>query len=114
MTNRNCFLACFLRSVLLTRVVPKGILLTMQNPCEAGINAECYSASIYSAKPILMTGIKPTVDLHIGNYFGAIQQLVDLTKDDAYQAFIMIADYHALNFVQDAAKMQELTRELAL
>jgi tryptophanyl-tRNA synthetase len=66
------------------------------------------------AKPVLLSGIKPTGEIHIGNYFGAIKQLVDLTKNDEYRAFIMIADYHALNFVQDASQMRELTRELAL
>ncbi|HEV7121253.1 MAG TPA: tryptophan--tRNA ligase [Candidatus Paceibacterota bacterium] len=65
-------------------------------------------------KPVLMSGIKPTGDIHIGNYFGAIKQLVDLLADDAYQGYIMIADYHALNSVQDAAEMKRLTHELAL
>jgi tryptophanyl-tRNA synthetase len=65
-------------------------------------------------KPVLLSGIKPTGEIHIGNYFGAIKQLVDLTNAGDYQAYIFIADYHALNFVQDAAEMKRLTNELAL
>ncbi len=65
-------------------------------------------------KPVLLSGIKPTGEIHIGNYFGAIKQLVDLLNTDQYQGYIFIADYHALNFVQDAAEMKRLTRELTL
>ncbi len=64
-------------------------------------------------KPILLSGIKPTGDLHIGNYFGAMKQQVDLFKSGEYQCFIMIADYHALNTMQDAKGMRERTLELA-
>ncbi|MDB5266053.1 MAG: Tryptophan--tRNA ligase [Parcubacteria group bacterium] len=64
--------------------------------------------------PVLLSGIKPTGEIHIGNYFGAIKQLVDLLNTGEYRGYIFIADYHALNFVQDAAEMKRLTRELAL
>jgi tryptophanyl-tRNA synthetase len=65
------------------------------------------------SKPILMSGIKPTGDTHLGNYFGAIKQFVDLLNDDRYQGYVMIADYHALNLIQDPTEMQRLTHELA-
>jgi len=45
-------------------------------------------------KKILLSGVKPTGELHVGNYFGAIKQFVDL--QDEYQSFIFIANYHAL------------------
>lgn len=66
-----------------------------------------------SAKPVLLSGIKPTGELHIGNYFGAMRQQVELFKSDAHDCYIMVADYHALNFIQDAAQMRELTLDLA-
>ena len=65
-----------------------------------------------SKKPVLLSGIKPTGDLHIGNYFGAIRQQVELTKEGKYKPFIFVADYHALNSMQDAAEMRRRTREL--
>ncbi len=67
-----------------------------------------------SNKPVLVSGIKPTGDLHIGNYFGAMRQFVELTKEGKYRPFIFIADYHALNTMQDAGEMRRRTRELAM
>jgi len=46
-------------------------------------------------KQRVLSGIKPTGGLHIGNYFGAMKQFVDL--QDEYECFIFIADYHAFN-----------------
>lgn len=43
----------------------------------------------------LLSGIKPTGRLHIGNYFGALKQFVDL--QDEYETFVMVANLHALN-----------------
>jgi tryptophanyl-tRNA synthetase len=57
--------------------------------------------------------MKPTGIAHIGNYFGALKQWVDLQEEGANSCFFMIADYHALNFIQDAGQMHALTRELA-
>ena len=65
-------------------------------------------------KPVLLSGIKPTGDLHIGNYFGAMRQIVELTKEGKYRPFIFVADYHALNTMQDAEEMRRRTRELVM
>jgi tryptophanyl-tRNA synthetase len=64
-------------------------------------------------KPALFSGIKPTGDLHIGNYFGAMRQMVDLVKSGKYQPYICIVDYHGLNTMQDADEMRRRTHELA-
>lgn len=64
-------------------------------------------------KPRLLSGIKPTGTLHLGNYFGAMRQQVGLLKSGKYDCFIFIADYHALNFIQDAKEMRDLTFDLA-
>ena len=65
-------------------------------------------------KPILLSGIKSTGTPHIGNYFGAIRQFVEFQTLGTYQCFIMVADYHSLNFIQNAGDMRELTRDLVL
>ncbi|TSC70984.1 MAG: Uncharacterized protein G01um101449_229 [Parcubacteria group bacterium Gr01-1014_49] len=65
-------------------------------------------------KPILISGVKPTGDLHIGNYFGAMRQQVDLFRSGKYKCFIFVADYHALNSMQDAQEMQRRTHELVM
>lgn len=65
-------------------------------------------------KPILLSGIKPTGIAHIGNYFGAIKQWVEFQTIGTHQCYFMIADYHALNSIQKAGDMRDLTRELVL
>jgi len=65
-------------------------------------------------KPVLVSGVKPTGDLHIGNYFGAMRQFVELTKEEEYTPYIFVADYHALNTVQDAEEMRRRTREIVM
>jgi tryptophanyl-tRNA synthetase len=67
-----------------------------------------------SNKPVLVSGVKPTGDLHIGNYFGAMRQFVELTKEGKYRPYIFVADYHALNTMQDAEEMRRRTRELVM
>lgn len=61
-------------------------------------------------KKILLSGVKPTGRPHIGNYFGAMKQWVDLQND--YEMFVMIADYHALNFIQNKEEMRSQTEEI--
>ena len=65
-----------------------------------------------SQKPRLISGMKPTGVPHIGNYFGALKQWVDLQNADAHDCYFMIADYHALNFIQNPTQMKEYTLEL--
>jgi len=63
-------------------------------------------------KPRLVSGVKPTGRPHIGNYFGAMKQFVDLQEN--YDAFIFIADLHALNTVQNAETMRTFSHDLVL
>ena len=56
------------------------------------------------AKKILLSGVKPTGRLHLANYFGAMKQFVDLANE--YESYIFIADYHALNFIQNKEEMR--------
>ncbi len=74
------------------------------------ITAICYYRKMQ--KKILLSGAKPTGIPHIGNYFGALKQFVDL--QDEYETYIMIADYHALTSIHDAKLLRELTNELVL
>lgn len=66
------------------------------------------------SKPVLLSGIKPTGELHLGNYFGAVRQFVEMSNDDTHDVMIMVADYHALNFVQNGEEMRGLIHELML
>jgi tryptophanyl-tRNA synthetase len=63
------------------------------------------------AKKISLTGIKPTGNLHIGNYFGAIKPALELAK--TYDARYFIADFHALNTMKNAARLRASIAEVA-
>jgi len=59
----------------------------------------------------VFTGIQPSGDLHIGNYFGSIKQMVDAQKEN--DTFAFIANYHAMTSVSDGKKLAELTMQSA-
>lgn len=63
-------------------------------------------------KKRLLSGVKPTGRPHLGNYFGAMKHFADLLKSGEYEAFVFVADYHGLNFIQNAGNMRELIIEL--
>ncbi len=65
-------------------------------------------------KKILLSGVKPTGRPHIGNYFGAMKQFVGMGMNDSFSSYIMIADYHALNFIQNKEEMENLVYNLVL
>lgn len=60
----------------------------------------------------LLSGVKPTNRPHLGNYFGAMRQFVDLQNE--YKTFIMIADYHALNIIKEKDQMSQNILDIAL
>jgi tryptophanyl-tRNA synthetase len=47
-------------------------------------------------KKRVVSGMRPTGRLHIGHYFGALQNWVRLQNDPTYECFYFIADWHAL------------------
>ncbi len=59
----------------------------------------------------ILSGVQPSGDLHLGNYFGAIKQHLELQHEG--EALFFIADYHALTTVQDGPRLRELTRDVA-
>lgn len=60
----------------------------------------------------LLSGIKPTGAVHIGNYFGAMRQFVEHQND--YRQFIFLANYHALTSISDGALLRKLSLDLAM
>lgn len=59
----------------------------------------------------IITGVKPTGILHIGNYFGAIKPILDMS--DNYETLLFIADYHALNFIKTKQELKDYSYILA-
>jgi tryptophanyl-tRNA synthetase len=52
----------------------------------------------------ILSGVQPSGKLHLGNYFGAIKQHIEL--QDRGDAFYFIADYHALTTLRQAAEAE--------
>ena len=61
---------------------------------------------------IVVSGIQPSGRLHLGNYFGAIRQHIDLHQQ--HEAYYFIVNYHALTSVQDADQLRKHTLDVAL
>src|SRR3989344_3351787 len=56
-------------------------------------------------KKVLLSGAKPSGELHIGNYIGAIKQWIQL--QDTHETYVPIVDLHALTEPQDPVKLRE-------
>lgn len=54
-----------------------------------------------------LSGIQPSGILHIGNYFGALKQFVDL--QDKYEGLYFLADYHSLTSNPSADRLRDST-----
>ena len=58
---------------------------------------------------IVVSGIRPTGDVHLGNYFGAIRNFVQMQHE--YNCYFFIADYHALTTHPNAKELPVWVRE---
>ena len=56
-------------------------------------------------KEIVMSGIRPTGFLHLGNYFGALRNYVRM--QDEYECFFMVADLHSLTTHPDTKELKQ-------
>jgi len=60
---------------------------------------------------VLFTGIQPTGDIHLGNYFGAIANWVRLQHE--YSSYISVVDLHSITIPYEPADMPARVMELA-
>lgn len=60
----------------------------------------------------ILSGIQPSGKLHIGNYFGMMKPAIELQEQG--EAYLFIANYHALTSVKDAVALRQMTTEVAL
>ena len=60
----------------------------------------------------ILSGIQPSGKLHIGNYFGMMKPAIELQEQG--EAYLFIANYHAMTTVQDPAMLREMTTDVAL
>ncbi len=62
---------------------------------------------------IILTGIKPTGLPHLGNYIGAIQPALELTKNPSVISYLFIADYHSLTTVHSASALNKMIYQVS-
>ena len=65
-----------------------------------------------SRRPRILSGVQPSGRLHLGNYYGALNQFIQLQSEG--EALYFIANLHALSTVHDAQSLREHTLEAAL
>jgi len=80
--------------------------LTSQLPNPKQINIKNYLRGLMSdkKKEIVMSGIRPTGFLHLGNYFGAIRNYVRMQEE--FNCFFMVADLHSLTTHPDTKELK--------
>jgi hypothetical protein len=57
-----------------------------------------------SGRQIVMSGIRPTGYLHLGNYFGALRNYVRMQEQ--YDCYFMVADWHSLTTHPDTKELK--------
>lgn len=65
-----------------------------------------------SDKKILVSGVKPSGRPHMGNYFGAMKQFVDL--QDEHESRIFVANLHALTTIENAVDLKKNSIDVVL
>jgi len=58
-----------------------------------------------NTREIVMSGIRPTGFLHLGNYFGAVRNYVRM--QDEFECYFMVADWHSLTTHPDTKELQQ-------
>jgi tryptophanyl-tRNA synthetase len=62
-------------------------------------------------KDLVLSGVQPTNNLHIGNYIGALKQWVEIQRN--HRCLFCVVDLHAITVPQDPAKLREATMSAA-
>ena len=62
----------------------------------------------------ILSGIQPSGKLHLGNYFGALKQYLELQEIPDSEPYYFIADFHAMTTVQDGNDLRQYIQDAAL
>ena len=60
-------------------------------------------------KQRILSGAQPSGQLHIGNYFGMIERMIQFQNES--ELFCFVANYHSMTSINDKVKLEENTRE---
>lgn len=62
-------------------------------------------------KGTLLTGIRASGEIHLGNYYGAMEQAI--ARQNEYETYLFVANYHGLTTTPPAAELRNNTRSIA-
>lgn len=62
----------------------------------------------------VLSGIRATGRLHLGNYLGAVKGMLELQNDDQYETYYMVADLHAITTPYDKSELANNTRSVVM
>lgn len=65
-------------------------------------------------KKRVLSGIRATGRLHLGNYLGAIKGMLALQDDQEYETFYMVADLHAVTTPYNVEELRKNRREVII
>lgn len=74
------------------------------------MNLEVTEKEVSTSKPRIFSGIQPSGNITIGNYYGAMKNWTQLQDD--FESLFCVVDLHAITVRQDPAKLRAKTREL--
>ena len=73
---------------------------------------DTYGNILRMSKKVFFSGVQPSGKPHIGNYFGAMKQFVDLQNE--HDGFVFIVDYHAMHSLRNPKEMSENIKNVLL
>lgn len=65
-------------------------------------------------KKRVLSGIRATGRLHLGNYLGAVKGMLELQEDPNYETFYMVADLHSITTPFDPEQLRKNIKEVVL
>lgn len=65
-------------------------------------------------KKRVLSGIRATGRLHLGNYLGAVKGMVELQDNPEYETYYMVADAHAITTPYDVEKLDQNRKDVVL
>ena len=108
MRDRDAFVSLSVRCASSTSSSPPP--LTTSSEASASGDAKVDKPAVERRKRVL-SGAQPTGILHLGNYYGALKNYVDLQDDQ--DAFYTIVDLHAITVAHDPKELREATKTTA-
>jgi tryptophanyl-tRNA synthetase len=73
-------------------------------------NFQQIKTTTYGTMKTVLSGIRPTGHLHLGNYYGALVNFLKMQEE--YNCFFFIADWHSLTTHPDPAALHENTKNV--